>query len=212
MAGDKVPETDSRGIPLKSVMPEKPAMWIIYTILHVVLGSIGLSIAWYFVYNPEANVKILIISDLGLGWLYLGILVLKILQIPLISILGHARKDAKIGLPDQQVYKVMGAEGSKLGYILMETDGALGDFNRAQRALMNYHENFPTTVLLYVAASFVFPFASFVCISIWAISRCINALGYKGSVNGRLNAALPEAIATSTLQGILMIVAKKALS
>jgi len=39
-------------------------------------------------------------------------------KIPLISILGHARKDAKIGLPDQQVYKVMGAEGSKLGYVL----------------------------------------------------------------------------------------------
>jgi len=213
---DEKNETDSKGIPLKSEMPDFPPVWIFYTVMNIVFGCVGFAIAWFAAYAREAKItkadaQILLIKQFDLGWLYLGVFVLRTLQLPLSVALGQARKDSKIALPDQHVYKVMGAEGSKLGYVLMETEGALGDFNRAQRALMNYHENFPTIVLQYLVASFVFPFESFICISLWAVSRCMGAAGYKGSVKGRMNGMLPGIVSMFVLQGMIIIVALKAL-
>ena len=106
----------------------------------------------------------------------------------------------------------MGAEGSKLGYVLMENEGAHGTFNRAQRALQNYHENFPGVVVQYVAASFVFPFEAFVCMMVWQISCCVGAIGYTGNVDGRMNGRLPGYFAMSTIGGMVAIIAFKALS
>lgn len=107
----------------------------------------------------------------------------------------------------------MGSEGSKsnLGYVLMETTGVHGEFNRAQRALMNYHEVFPTLALQYVAASWVFPFEAFVCVIIWAVTRWIGAVGYKSSAWARFNGNFPGLIAMMTIQGMVMIAAVKAI-
>lgn len=106
----------------------------------------------------------------------------------------------------------MGAEGSKLGYVLMENEGVHGVFNRAQRALQNYHENFPGVVVQYVAASFVFPFEAFVCMMIWQIATCVGAVGYADSVDGRMKGRLPGYFAMSTIGGMIIIIAFKALS
>ena len=107
---------------------------------------------------------------------------------------------------------VMGAEGSKLGYVLMENEGVHGTFNRAQRALQNYHENFPGVVVQYVAASFVFPFQAFVCMMVWQISCCVGAVGYTENVDGRMKGRLPGYFAMSTIGGMMAIIAYKALS
>ena len=105
----------------------------------------------------------------------------------------------------------MGSEGSRLGYVLMETEGEHGAFNRAQRALMNYHETFPTLVLQYVAASWVFPFEAFLCVMVWAATRCIGAVGYRSSARGRFNGNMPGLLAISTIQGMVLIASIKAL-
>ena len=107
---------------------------------------------------------------------------------------------------------VMGAEGSKLGYVLMENEGVHGTFNRAQRALQNYHENFPGVVVQYVAASFVFPFQAFVCMMVWQTSCCVGAVGYTENVDGRMKGRLPGYFAMSTIGGMMAIIAYKALS
>ena len=55
--------------------------------------------------------KIGILIEHNLGWLYTGIVLLKLLQIPIGTILGEARKASKVAVPDQHVYRVMGSEG-----------------------------------------------------------------------------------------------------
>ena len=93
-----------------------------------------------------------------------------------------------MAVPDQHVYRVMGSEGSKLklGYVLMETTGVHGEFNRAQRALMNYHRYSPTTLALqYVAASY-----GFVCVIIWAVTRWIGAVGGTNRQHGHGSMAI----------------------
>jgi hypothetical protein len=215
MGETKKIETDAKGIPLKGAMSESTPVWIFYTVINVVFGAMGLAVAYFAAYatkTSKADAQIATLAGFDFGWLYLGIVVLKILQLPLGVTLGEARQVSKIHLPDQHVYKVMGAEGSKLGFVLMETEGVLGDFNRAQRALMNYHEIFPTTALLYVAASFVFPFEAFWCATVWAVSRVMMAYGYKGSVNGRMLGSVIGVVAQGVLQGMVLIVSYKALA
>lgn len=180
---EKPVETDEKGIPIKSPYPEKVSVVMLYSGMTVVIGGIGVAIAYVSSYLSEskrsdADVKISILSEHNLGWLYAGLFLLKLLQLPININLGQARNRSKLNVPDQHCYKVMGAAGSKLGYVLMESDGDHGAFNRAQRALQNYNEQFPAIALQYVAASFVFPFESFVCAVIWALSSCSSAVGY----------------------------------
>jgi len=214
---EKPIERDAKGIPLKSPYPDGVSVVMLYSGMTFIITAIGTIIAYFTSYFTEskvtaANAKIAIISEYDLGWLYLGIFLIRILTLPININLGMARKESKAGLPDQHVYKVMGAEGSKLGYVLMENEGVHGVFNRAQRALQNYHENFPGVVVQYVAASFVFPFETFVCMMIWQIATCVGAVGYADSVDGRMKGRLPGYFAMSTIGGMIIIIAFKALS
>lgn len=212
-------EVDAKGIPISSlhVYPKTPTVPVLYSMLTGITGVIGFAIAYFSSYYTEAKVaaadaKISVLSEYDLGWLYLGLFLVKVLQLPIGINLGSARKASKVGVPDQHVYKVMGAEGSKLGYVLMENDGDLGAFNRAQRALQNYHEQFPTTIVQYVAASWVWPFESFVCIVIWALSSYASSVGYTNDADGRMGGRIPAFFASTALQGMVLIAAYKALS
>jgi hypothetical protein len=106
----KETETDSKGIPLKHVgYPDQFSVAAFYAIGHGVLGSIGLAAAWFLAYAPDskrtnADNHIEILIEHNLGWLYLGIFLLKLLQIPIGTILGEARKASKAAVPDQHVY------------------------------------------------------------------------------------------------------------
>mmetsp|Transcript_26582 Transcript_26582/g.32202 ORF Transcript_26582/g.32202 Transcript_26582/m.32202 type:complete len:215 (-) Transcript_26582:209-853(-) len=211
----KAVETDEKGIPLKSAYPEKPSVAVFYGGMTAIFTIIGYLIARFGCYRgttaAPVDAKIAIVAEYDLAWLYLGLFLIKLLQLPIGINLGKARKESKIGLPNQQVYKVCGAAGSNLGYVLMENDGALGKFNRAQRALMNYHENFPTVALQYVVASFVFPKEAFACILVWAVATCISADGYANGVDGRMGGVVPRILSMNTLSGMLLFVAVKIL-
>lgn len=185
----------------------------------IIPGAIGLAIAYAVITyassaesQSAADAKLGLLAAYDLGWLYLGIFLVKLLQLPIAIILGEARKASKVNVPDQHVYKVMGSSGeSQLGYVLMETEDDLGKFNRAQRALQNYHEQFPTMMLQYVAAGFVWPFETFGCIAIWSVSSVLSASGYVESANGRMRGRLPGYFAAATIQGLVLIAAYKAL-
>ena len=178
---------------------------------------IGLAVAYFACYSPEskresADAKIAILASYDLGWVYLGIFFVKLLQLPIAIILGTARKQSKAGLPNQHVYKVMGAEGSKLGYVLMENEGDHGKFNRAQRALMNYCEVFPSVALLFVAAGVVFPADAFTALMLFSVTKIIGAIGYteKGA-EGRQSGAALNFLSINTLNGMVLIAAYKSL-
>eukprot|EP00545_Synedropsis_sp_CCMP1620_P008113 CAMPEP_0119010512 /NCGR_PEP_ID=MMETSP1176-20130426/5061_1 /TAXON_ID=265551 /ORGANISM="Synedropsis recta cf, Strain CCMP1620" /LENGTH=215 /DNA_ID=CAMNT_0006963185 /DNA_START=67 /DNA_END=714 /DNA_ORIENTATION=- len=210
----KIIETDAKGIPLKGPDPGLPFP-VFYAVGNTIFGAIGFGVAWFWAYSASkqevADAKMALVNQYDLGWLYLGILLLKTLQIPLYAMLGVTRGACKVHVPDQHVYKVKGAAGSNLGYVLMDTEGVNGDFNRAQRALHNYCEAFPTVLALYIAASWVFPFEAFVCAVVWAASRIMSASGYKSYADGRMSGMLIGVVALSILQGMIIIVAIKTL-
>ena len=217
---DEEKGTDERGIPLQSQFPDSPPVWIFVPTFNTVLLGLGVLIAYFASYAPASketaiNTKIDLLASYDLGWLYLGIFLLQMLQLPLTVLLAHTRKESKVNVPDQHVYKVMGMmDGSKppVGYVLMETEGVIGRFNRAQRAWMNYGEQFPMLALLYVAAGFVLPIDSFVVVMVFACARIVAAFGYVQGADGRRLGTVISVLSLSVLQGMVLIAAIKALS
>ena len=107
-APDKAIERDSKGIPLQSVYPEGVSVAVFYSGAVAVLTTTGIIIAYvlsYFGDATAADAKIAIITEYDLGWLYLGLFLVRLLTLPINVSLGNARKESKAGLPDQHVYK-----------------------------------------------------------------------------------------------------------
>merc|ERR1711959_40304 len=209
-------ETDTMGIPLKANHPALDMgipIPVFYMIFNTVITSICLSVTYFVVYpnTAMADSKIATLASLGLGWTYLGLWVIKFTQLVSGINLGLARTESKVGLPNQHVYKVQGAEGSKLGYVLMETEGAHGKFNRAQRAVQNYNEGFPLFGLMFLAASFVFPFAAFLTLVCQCIGKVFSALGYTASVDGRMPGTMGSILCSGTIEAMVLFAGLKAI-
>ncbi len=189
-------------------------IWLFYFVFTSVFTSIGLAVVYFGIYpaTPAADGKIATLASLDLGYAYLGAFVMKVGIVLLGINLGGARATAKVEVPDQQCYQVKGAEGSKLGYVLMETEGAIGEFNRAQRALQNFNENFPLFVVMYFLASFVFPFAAFVCTALFMAFRVMGAVGYTSAADGRLGGTMLAALTNAVVEGMVLLVGIKAVT
>jgi hypothetical protein len=108
-------ETDARGIPLTGYggYHEKPAIPILYGIFTFIFTTIGFLLTRFVAYRASnqsaVDAKLSIISFYDLGWMYIGLFFLRLLQLPIAVLLGSARKESKISVPDQHVYKVCGA-------------------------------------------------------------------------------------------------------
>ena len=103
-------ERDAKGIPLKSPYPEGTSVVRLYSVMTFILTAIGALIAYFTCYYTDAKVdaanrKIAMMAEYELGWLYLGIFLIRILALPMNISLGSARNASKAGLPDQHVYK-----------------------------------------------------------------------------------------------------------
>jgi uncharacterized MAPEG superfamily protein len=92
----------------------------------------------------------------------------------------------------------------------METEGEIGAFNRAQRALQNFGETFPLFVIMYLLASFVFPFYAFVVCCCYMAAKAIMAVGYTSSADGRMGGTMLSLVANCILEGMVLMVGVKA--
>jgi len=203
-------ETDEKGIPLVASHPAVKMgipVWLFYLLFNGVLLSIGMAVALLLILpaEPKFADKISVLTSGGFGWLFLGAWVLKLAQLAMGINLGSARTAAKVEVPDQQVYQVKGAAGSKLGYVLMETDGAIGTFNRAQRAVQNYGENAPLFMLMFVLAGWVAPFGIFVCACVYAVGRVVNAIGYTSAADSRIPGTLIGVLASNVIDSVVLV-------
>lgn len=113
--------------------------------------------------------------------------------------------------PDQHVYEVKGAEGSKLGYVLMDQEGNNGKFNRAQRAVQNFNESFPQVALTTVFAGFVYPKEVMVLTGINSAARVLSSLGYTSSAEGRMGGFMVSNFCVAAFDSLVGIIAYKLL-
>jgi len=153
--------------------------------------------------------KIDTLAALDLGWLYLSVFALKNLAWFINAQQVQCRSEANIGAPDQYVYRVVGQTETPI--VLMESDGALGRWNRAQRALQNLNENMAPLTAYAVLAAFVVPKAAFMCTITYGCCRVMYTRGYvnsslNGTVkSGRFAGFLLQQTALAALEGVILI-------
>jgi len=203
---DKI-EVDSKGLPMKSSYPEYPPVAVIYAISNIIFSTIAGTFAYFVIVqnNTKADSKIAILSEYDLGYLYLAAYILKLGQTIMGVNLGSVRKESKVNVPDQQVYQVKGAEGSKLGYVLLEYEGVVGKFNRAQRAVQNYNETFPQNVLFILLGGLIYSKEVMVLVTIFAVARCVSAIGYTCSVDRRLPGFIFSNLSITVIEALVVI-------
>lgn len=203
-------EVDSRGIPLKrSAYHPFTSVPLFYVVLYTILYSIAIPIVYYGILQRNTNdhVKLAILAEYDLGYLYMTAFILKIGYLIMFINLGFAKHKSRVNLPDQHVYKVMGskAKESDLGYVLLEQEGVLGRFNRAQRAVQNYHETYPQMVLYIVLAGFVYPFEVMIVSAVFALVRVMSAIGYTQVRDGRLPGYMLSLVTVSVLEVVVVV-------
>merc|ERR1712194_316025 len=203
-----------RGIPVKTAYPPLP-VFVLYIILFGGYVLIGLPIAWQ-IHQRGNTAKYERVTELvgsyDLGYLYAAAVVLKVGYIIIITNLGTARKASKVNVPDQQVYKVYTPPGSaQMGYVLMETEGNLGKFNRAQRAFQTYVEQAPLVFLFFMLAGLVYPFPVFVLVCLYTFCRVVMAIGYTRQPNGRVAGNSLSKICIGVAEGFVLMIAYQTL-
>jgi len=138
---EAVPLLDPRsedGLPQRSDLAKIPGrVLLFYATLNSIFLGIGVGSACLIDrYLPDSKVesKIRLLADYDLGWLYLAVFLLKFVPNAINAVVAARRKEARANNPDQHVYRVYTAPGAPaLPYVLMETEGDVGRFNRAQR-------------------------------------------------------------------------------
>eukprot|EP00930_Biecheleria_cincta_P028335 TRINITY_DN19774_c0_g1_i1.p1 TRINITY_DN19774_c0_g1~~TRINITY_DN19774_c0_g1_i1.p1 ORF type:complete len:221 (-),score=38.97 TRINITY_DN19774_c0_g1_i1:179-841(-) len=204
---------DERGIPTKSEYPPLPIP-ALYGIMTTIFIGVGLAIA-FGIYTlgstSRYDSKISTLAAGDLGWAYLGLFVTKLCMFLTNVNLGMARKESKVNVPDQQVYKVYTGSEKPLGYVLMEQEGVLGRFNRAQRALQNSLEAMPTFLANFLLAAYVFPFPALVAATWYGLCRVAYAFGYTSDPKSRIGGTMLGQFGNQAIEGMVLLAGAKAL-
>ena len=110
------------------------------------------------------------------------------------------------------IYKLVGDKAPENAVVLNE-DGDVGCYNRANRSLNHFIENAGGMILSIGLNSFVFAFPSFICVIIFAIGRMWHMSGYaKGGYGSHGIGFGLSAIATEAMTGMLLLVALKGMA
>mmetsp|Transcript_46755 Transcript_46755/g.84422 ORF Transcript_46755/g.84422 Transcript_46755/m.84422 type:complete len:244 (+) Transcript_46755:64-795(+) len=112
---------------------------------------------------------------------------------------------------NMMIYKAA-ESGKDAPYVILETEGAIGAYNRANRSLTHFTENSLVVVVAMLLAGAVFPFPAFVCTCIFALGRIMHQIGYAAKGYGGHGLGFMVAMfAGVTLEMLCAVVAAKTL-
>eukprot|EP00667_Euglena_gracilis_P020257 EG_transcript_21897 len=216
MAEPLLPGRDASGLPLRADAADFPQPLAgFYLVMNLATLGLGQAAAWpiYLAFSSNrVEAKFSLLAEYQLGWLFLVPFLLRSTLTVLNTIAGVWRKEAKVNPPDQHVYKVFTAAGiAPLPYVLMAEEGALGCFNRAQRAAQNYVEYLPGMVGYVLLAGFVFPLPVFVCTAVYVSARMMMASQYIQVSKSRMRGFVLSNASVTVVEGLLLLTAGKVL-
>eukprot|EP01065_Artemidia_motanka_P010084 TRINITY_DN15293_c0_g1_i1.p1 TRINITY_DN15293_c0_g1~~TRINITY_DN15293_c0_g1_i1.p1 ORF type:complete len:248 (+),score=75.68 TRINITY_DN15293_c0_g1_i1:477-1220(+) len=200
------PDHDVRGIPVKSAIPPVP----IGIIATCVFFSIGFGVSWaiYLSDKDKYNARFDSVVRYKLHHMYLALFLMRVGFQAIVFAAASERRCALVNPPDQHVYQVYGAKEPGL-VRLVNDSGPVGRFNRAQRAVFNYLEVLPYTLLSYLLAGAIFPKAAMIIIAVFSVARLGYAIGYAKEPNARGPGLAIGGLAAWCLDALVLLVALK---
>jgi len=203
---------DENGVPLKSdydnMCPAPNSLYVLYTKFFVIFATVGVVVGLglcHFGASELVHEKLELLARYQFGPMYVGLFVLKYTFQMIFANMGTARRACKINVPDQHVYRVFGgpANGST---VLMDPEGAFGEFNRAQRAMANLEEILPLFLAEMAFVGFVFPLLTTAFVVLFSLARFAAARGYTSSAKGRMSGNISSMIVAGALDGMLLLI------
>eukprot|EP00747_Dinoflagellata_sp_TGD_P180083 gnl/TRDRNA2_/TRDRNA2_31966_c0_seq1.p1 gnl/TRDRNA2_/TRDRNA2_31966_c0~~gnl/TRDRNA2_/TRDRNA2_31966_c0_seq1.p1 ORF type:complete len:235 (+),score=29.03 gnl/TRDRNA2_/TRDRNA2_31966_c0_seq1:37-705(+) len=145
----------------------------------IMLGELcfGYLIAWRLYSLDKANmdVKILMLKEYGLGYLYLAVVIVTKIPYVMQTFVAVEGNAVNASNPDQYIYKTMLRSEP---YVRLENRGRIGRFNRAQRAVDNMRETLPGILASLILGGFVFSAAALVTAMLLLAGRTLFIVGY----------------------------------
>lgn len=131
------------------------------------------------------DAKVALLSEYDLGYVYVSAFVLSLtvawlnyfpvlLKNRFMHILGNLRSNLFI-------YKVMDAtdqDSKRQPHVVLDQEGGIGQYNRANRSMHHFTENVGGHVLCILFAGFVFPRPAMVATVLLCIGRVLHQIGY----------------------------------
>mmetsp|Transcript_39105 Transcript_39105/g.102522 ORF Transcript_39105/g.102522 Transcript_39105/m.102522 type:complete len:230 (-) Transcript_39105:175-864(-) len=177
---------------------------------------VGFLIAWAIAHFGSSIQYTLRIRALGddMGYLYTGAVVFTFMvsflnKFPVVY-KGQVIKDGSGNLSsNMQIFKVLAAPGSQpLPYVVLEDEGTVGEYNRANRSLHHFNENVASVIVNIVLAGRVFAFPVFILVCIFSFGRLLHQIMYAEGGYGKhgLGFAVSQLVDT-ILEGLVLFIA-----
>jgi len=113
---------------------------------------------------------------------------------------------------NMQIYKRAGKDANEDGYVVLETSGPVGSYNRANRSLTHFVENSIPMALFIPLCGAVFPFPTFLLTALFGFGRIMHQIGYASIGYGGHGIGFAIAsLAKATMQMLCVLAADKSM-
>lgn len=189
-------------------------------VLMLVTRLICFTIAFLIYYYGDRTFfdsQIAVLTGMHWGYVYIGVGIFSLL-VHWLNLYPMAFK-GKIMLQNSgnmranmSIYKVNLPDTEKqLPYVVLEEEGDVGEYNRANRSLFHFNENAAGFLLNFVFAGGVFPFPAMIIIIVFAVGRALHQQGYSKGYGSHGAGFALAMISTITSEGLVWVVAAKSL-
>jgi len=112
---------------------------------------------------------------------------------------------------NMQILKLAEQKSAEPEYVVLETEGVIGQYNRANRSLTHFVENAMHFVLLLPLAMYVQPFPTFILTLVFCLGRVMHQTGYAVGYGSHAAGFGLATLATAILAGMNAVIGVKAL-
>uniref|UniRef100_A0A7R9ZVT9 Uncharacterized protein n=1 Tax=Pyrodinium bahamense TaxID=73915 RepID=A0A7R9ZVT9_9DINO len=170
------------GLPEASKEPGPGGAGIL-VVLMLVPRLVGLGIGFLIFKFGDVSLyqdQIALLASKKLGYLYLSVTAVSVL-VQWLNVFPMIYKQ-KLNLEgniraNMQFFKV-NSTTNPLPYVVLEEQGVVGEYNRANRSLFHFIENMGGVLLCILCAGFVFPLPAFICTLAFFVGRVAHQIGY----------------------------------
>ncbi|CAK9014387.1 unnamed protein product [Durusdinium trenchii] len=101
------------------------------------------------------------------------------------------------------IYRTLGSDSKQ--QVILEEDGPVGEYNRANRSLGHFVENSAGAMLCMLLAGYVFPFPAAVLVVILLLGRIVHQIGYASSYGKHAPGFMLHMIGAAGLEGLVLM-------
>jgi len=178
---------------------------------------VGLLIAWGVSHldksNFDARIKAARASDMQ--WVYGAAFVFArtcqfVNTYPMIAKAGVMSGKAGNLRANMYIYKVLDATSDKSRPVVLQEEGVIGEYNRANRSMHHFVENMAAMVISMYLVGVIFPVPCFVISTVYAVGRVWHQVGYSTGGYGSHGSGFGLVmISGAVMEGFLLLVCCK---